>query len=93
MVTTRTVTVKGTKQRRHIAEGVISACQHRISFWYEIGRAILTETDLEYLEAEAEERARAMIAEDYHSGQLCCALTSPVRQVEREFYGWWGIED
>ena len=68
-------------------DDTFSACGHRIAFYFDVeGCRISEENRKEFFEA-AEERARAMIAEDYTSGELC--WYDPQR--EREFTGWWNI--
>lgn len=92
MMTIRRLTTKHTKTQRRFAETVIEACCHRVKVWYEIGWSRMTGENLIRLEEEAEQRATQMIAQGYHSGELCCLLLTPVRRQEREFFGSWSIE-
>ncbi len=87
----KTITTKHTKTRQRIAEGEINCCCHYVEFYYKVGNARITEDDLQRLEEEAEQRATTMIAEGYYQGDLCCLTFTPVRQQERELFGWWSI--
>lgn len=67
-------------------EDTLEACGHTIAFWYDIGKRELTDDLKERLTEEAEQRTRAMISEDYRSGELnCCFEDGEVR-------GWWNIK-
>lgn len=81
----------GHSGRRRFASGEVEVCCHRVKFQYEIGHCRLTPEDLTALEALAEERAREMINADYISGDLYANVPTPVRQMDREFFGWWSI--
>lgn len=93
MATIRTVQIVNSKKRRRIVEGVIEVCCHRVYYYYDVAGARLSDDDLRYLEEEAESRSKDMIVEGCNSGDLCCLTLSPVKEIEREFYGWWKIQD
>lgn len=64
------------------------ACGHTISCWYdddglEDDGLELTEELSERLAEEAESRARALIPQDYVSGELNCLIG------DTEIRGWW----
>lgn len=65
-------------------EGQFNACGHTVEFWYRWdGRRV--KPVLSQLYAEAESRAREMLAEDFTSGEL--------NATEHEIGGAWYISN
>ena len=88
MIEVKTVTTKHTKTECRVASGDVESCCHTVHFFYNVGDSDqFTEEDLEALEEEAERRATEMISQGYWSGNLCCMLMDP----ERELHGSWSI--
>jgi hypothetical protein len=68
-------------------EATVEVCGHTVSFWYDLGQQELAYELQAELKEAAERRARELICEDYHSGELNCAYG------DEAIRGWWEIED
>ncbi len=78
-------------------EGNIEVLLHRIAYryWWD-GKPELTDEVKEYLEEEAENRAKDCIMEGCHSGELNCYYHNGDDKTgdfkEWELRGWWEID-
>jgi hypothetical protein len=70
-------------------EGTISVCAHHVSFWFRGDSIGFCDELKARLTEAAEERAKSQITEGYIQGELCY-VDSP---SEREYSGWWKIEN
>lgn len=74
--------------KRRIVEGTVQTCHHYVAFWYDIENIPRSTEMVERLTEAAEERAKEMIIEGYHSGELNCT----VNERHEEVRGWWEID-
>lgn len=72
-------------------DSVVEAMGHRISYYYRLDDAELTDELKGQLDEEAERRAREMVAQDYIGGELNCTFIWNDGE-EQEFSGWWSIK-
>lgn len=82
---------KETKSVKFSCEGESSVCAHRVAwrFWGDHDIE-LTDELKEWMKSHAEERAKELIIEGYHSGELNY-LHNPEIGEESEIRGWWEI--
>lgn len=80
------------KTDKNSYDGTVTANAHRITFRYWGFEAPLTDEVKELLAEEAEERATAMTAENYQSGELNCCVYVDGMDEEEEIRGWWEID-
>lgn len=66
--------------------GIVHVCCHPVSFWYEGSEKITPELG-QYLEDEAERRAKECITQGYSQGEL------NYENNDVNYRGWWKIEN
>lgn len=77
------------KLHRH--EGTVNVCAHYVKYRYWDFEAEPTDELRERLEEAAEDRAKELIIDGYHSGELNCLYVSD-DGAEEEIRGWWEID-
>ena len=83
--------IKETAKTTENYENTLQACGHTIAYWWDIPANRMSDEVRERLDAEAENRSRAMIVEDYSSGELN-SLFPQDDGGEDEFSGWWSVQ-
>lgn len=72
-------------------EGKADVCAHRVKYSYWDIETELSDRLIRALDDEAESRAKELITEGCHSGELNCYFVDD-NDEEHEIRGWWEIE-